>query len=330
MAGKNRRAVSSMLAIMLIIVLLSAGFFTASCSSEDEGVKTLIGLSQPNLSDNLQLCIKTEIQNRCEAYENVRCISYDAGFNYSNQSEDILRLLQLGIDALVVVTVEPDLIADAITQAFDAGIPVIIIGYAPSNGKYTTRVYTDNVKVGRQAGDYVRLLAGDDEIVMLEILGDPESMVSIDLKQGFKQAIQDKENIHNEYVMTGYWSQDKTLERMTESDFKSKAPPIDLIFAQNDSMAIGASLGILDFGREITIIGVGGYPVKNSDLEALKNGQIDATFSVPTGGNEAVDTVIKLLDGEVAPRQIELTAVLVNSSNINQFNTDEVPADDKD
>lgn len=328
MAGKKKQSISFIYLVILITLCVSMSFFTASCSAKDEGVKTLIGLSQPNLSDNLQLCIKTEIQNQCEFYDNVRCISYDAGFNYSNQSEDIQRLLQLGVDALVIVTVEPDLIADAIAQAYDTGIPVIIIGYAPSNGKYTTRVYTDNVKIGQQAGEYVKLLAGDEEIVMLEILGDPESMISKDLKQGFKQAIQDQENIKNEYVMTGYWSQDKTLERMTESDFKSKMPPIDLVFAQNDSMAIGASQGVLDFGREITIIGVGGYPVKNSDLEAIQNGQIDATFSVPTGGKEAVETIIRLLNRDTAPRQIELTAALVNQSNIEQFNTSEVPVND--
>lgn len=318
MVRKKKKRYASIIVLSILIVVCFGGVIClSSCSPENEGVRILIGLSQPNLIDNSQISIKTEIQNRCLSYDNVRCISYDAGFNYMNQAEDIDRLLKLGVDALIVVTVEPELISDAITQAYDTGIPVIIIGYAPGSGKCTTRIFTDNNKIGQKIGEYVVRLEGESECIVLEILGDPESTISKDLKLGFKQAIQGHKNIRNEYVMTGYWSQDKTIERLKESDFNNKTPPIDLVFAQNDSMAVGAALGMADFNRDITIIGIGGYPFKNSDLEALKNGLIDATFVLPTGGNAAVDTVLKLINGESVPAQIELEGTLVSKEDVN-------------
>lgn len=319
MTGKvQNRNTCRIYGIVLGVICSLLTLLLVSCAPNEEGVEVLIGLSQPNLSDNLQLCIKAEIQERCASYKNARCISYDAGFNDERQAEDIGNLLKLGIDALVVVTVEPDPISDAITQAYETGIPVIIIGYAPENGNYTARIFTDNKKVGEKAGEYVLRLAGKNRCVVLEILGDPESAISIDRKQGFQQAIKGAQNIQKEYVMSGYWSQDRTVERMKESDFDSKNPPVDLIFAHNDSMAVGAALGVLDFGRKITIIGVGAYPIKNSDLEALEKGQIDAVFSVPPGGKEAVDTAFKLLNGDAVPALIELETALVTKETVQE------------
>ncbi|MEI8200611.1 MAG: substrate-binding domain-containing protein [Eubacteriales bacterium] len=310
---KNKRQYIFRIALKIFVVMcLCSSVFLTACSTRDEGVGILLGLTQPNLSDNLQLSIKTDIQNRCASYDNVRCISYDAGFNYLNQSDDINRLLKLGVDALIVVTVEPELITEAITKAYETGIPVIIIGYAPESGNYSVRIYSDNIKIGQKVGEYVVQLAGKADCTVLQILGDPESRTSKDLKQGFKQAVESHGNIQNEYVMTGYWSQDKTIERLKESDFNDKTPPIDLIFAQNDSMAVGAALGTADFKRDIKIIGIGGYPYKNSDLEALKSGQIDATIALPTGGEAAVDAALKLINGDTVPDQIELESNLIS------------------
>lgn len=304
--------------IILLLITCTLVLSLASCSAEDDGVQTIIGLSQLNLSDQAQLAIKSEMLERCRFYQDLRCISFDAGFDSNDQMNDIQRLMDLGADALVVVTDDPEPISDAIAKAFDTGIPVIIIGYVPDHQKYSTRIFTDYLKVGALAGDYAVKQAAGRACTVLEIFGDAESLISQELKQGFAQTIQSVANISKEYVMTGYWSQDRTIERLQESDFASKGPIIDLIFAHNDLMAIGAAKVAKPENKDIKIIGVGGFAFDNGELPISPDGTIDATISVSAGGLEAVDAAVRLLNGEDVPRQIELESALVTASDDQQ------------
>jgi ribose transport system substrate-binding protein len=228
-------------------------------------------------------------------------------------------LLKLGLDALIVVTFEPQSLEKPIQKAYDAGIPVVVIGYAPEETQFSTHIYTDNVEIGRMAGEYVRKLSNIRQCTVLEIQGEPHSRITLDLKKGFSEGIASYDNITKEYVMTGYWSQEKTRARMYESDFFSKQPSINVIFAQNDMMALGAAVNLRQTRKSAYIISVGGYSVNNSDLTAIKEGLINATFTYPTGGAEAMEVIMSLMSGEETPKEIVLKSELVNSDNVDAF-----------
>jgi ABC-type sugar transport system substrate-binding protein len=271
------------------------------------------------MTDNFELELFNDINKQCREYENVRFVSYDAGESEEKQAQDIKNLLELGVDALIVVTFEPQNIANTIRDVYDQGIPIILIGYAPDDKAYTTRIYTDNEKVGKAAGEYVKKLSSGRTCTVLEIQGEPHSQISIDRKNGFFSGISPYKNITKEYVMTGYWSQEKTRARMNQSDFFSKQPPINVIFAHNDMMALGAAVNLNQTRKSAYIISVGGYSVKNSDLLAIKEGMINATFTYPTGGEIAVDTIMDIMSGKDVPKEIEIESQLVNEDNVDDF-----------
>jgi ribose transport system substrate-binding protein len=305
--------------IVLVAVCIIAAVVLTRIPLKEDGVQCLIGVSQPNMTDNFELELFNDINEQCHQYSNVRFVSYDAGESEEKQTQDIKNLLELGIDALIVVTFEPQNIADTIRDVYEQGIPVILIGYAPDNKIYTTRIYTDNEKVGKAAGEYVKKLSSGRTCTVLEIQGEPHSQISIDRKNGFFAGIAPYENITKEYVMTGYWSQEKTRARMNQSDFFSKQPPINVIFAHNDMMALGAAVNLNQTRKSAYIISVGGYSVKNSDLLAIKEGMINATFTYPTGGAIAVDTIMDIISGKDVPKEIELESQLVNEDNVDAF-----------
>lgn len=305
--------------LALLLCAAIAAVLLILAPQKNEGVEYLIGVSQPNISDNMQLELYQDIELRCKEYESVRFVSFDAGYSADKQKTDIDNLLLLEIDALIVVTFEPENIADAIERAYKSGIPVIIIGYPPQNDAYTLRIYTDNITIGQMAGEYVKKLSAGRICTVLEIQGEPRSRISIDLKNGFFEGIEPYDNITKEYVMTGYWSQEKTRARMNESQFFSKEPAINVIFAHNDMMALGAAVNLKQTRNSAYIISVGGYSVKNSDLPAIKEGMINTTFTYSTGGSEAVDAAMKLMHGEVMPSQIELPPQIVNKDNVDKF-----------
>lgn len=308
-----------LIATALLVVCIITVIIIVSLPSEEDGVKYLIGVSQPNMTDNFELELYNDIDHQCQQYDSVRFVSYDAGESLEKQKQDIKNLLKLGIDALIVVTFEPQNIADTIQEVYDKGIPVILIGYAPDNDCYTTRIYTDNKKIGNMVGKYVHKLANGRTCTVLEIQGEPHSQISVDRKNGFFEGIAPYKNITKEYVMTGYWSQEKTRARMKESEFFSKQPPINVIFAHNDMMALGAAANLKQTRKSAYIISVGGYSVKNSDLPAIKEGIINATFTYPTGGDIAVNIIMNIMSGKGVPKEIELPSQLIKSDNVDFF-----------
>ncbi len=301
--------------VFLMLALLTG----CALSKEDDGIKYLIGVSQPNMTDNFELELYNDINEQCRQYDGVRFVSYDAGDSEDKQKEDIKNLLELGVDALIVVSFEPENIAETIEGVYEQDVPVILIGYAPDNQAYTTRIFTDNSKIGLMAGEYVKKLSNGRNCTVLEIQGEPHSRTSVDRKNGFIEGIKPYKNIIKEYVMTGYWSQEKTRARMNESGFFQKQPPINVIFAHNDMMALGAAVNLKQTRKSAYIISVGGYSVKNSDLRAIKDGLINATFSYPTGGDIAVNIIINIMLGNEVPKEIEVPTQLINEKNIDIF-----------
>ncbi len=87
-------------------------------------------------------------------------------------------------------------------------------------------------------------------------------------------------------------------------------PHIDLVYGQNDPMAIGAWLAAKNAGREkeMKFIGIDGLPGLDGGRQAVKDGKLAATFVYPTGGKDAVETAEKILHGEKVPHRITLSS----------------------
>ncbi len=71
---------------------------------------------------------------------------------------------------------------------------------------------------------------------------------------------------------------------------------VDLIYAHNDRMAIGASEVARRHGRDgIHIIGIDAAP--NIGIKAVADSVIDATFLYPTEGHRLIRTALAILKG---------------------------------
>lgn len=94
---------------------------------------------------------------------------------------------------------------------------------------------------------------------------------------------------------------------------------MDLVFAHNDEMAIGANKLIESKGMDVFVIGVDGLHGNNRGIEAVREGKIDGTITYPTGGKEAIAYAVKLLNGDEVPCEIELQAQLITVENVEDF-----------
>jgi ribose transport system substrate-binding protein len=112
----------------------------------------------------------------------------------------------------------------------------------------------------------------------------------------------------------------KWLEPQARNEMESalaRFDHIDLVYAHNDPGAHGAYLAAKAAGRtNIIFVGVDALPQEG--VAYVKQGILDATFRYPTGGAEAIDTALKILQHQPVPKQIVLGTRLFDHSNIAQ------------
>ena len=131
-----------------------------------------------------------------------------------------------------------------------------------------------------------------------------ESSVGSD--EGMHEGIAAFPNIHIIHDPVANWLRE---EAMTQMEIALAAHEhIDLVYAHNDPMAVGAYLAAKAKGRdrEMKFIGVDALPGPDGGRQAVADGKLEATFVYPTGGAEAVDIAARILAGEQVPKQITL------------------------
>ena len=100
-------------------------------------------------------------------------------------------------------------------------------------------------------------------------------------------------------------------------------PQIDVVYAHNDPMAIGAYLAAKELNRDqgMIFVGVDGLGGPAGGIKKVLDGVLAATFIYPLGVNEAVTEAKKiLLDPAYRPeKEITLGSTMVTSANAEQL-----------
>ena len=93
---------------------------------------------------------------------------------------------------------------------------------------------------------------------------------------------------------------------------------VQLIFAQNDRLAFGASRVCRKLGldQKIKIIGVDGLPGENGGIDLVEKGTLKATILYPTGGKEAIQTAATILDNKTFKKENVLATTIIDSTNV--------------
>ncbi len=115
--------------------------------------------------------------------------------------------------------------------------------------------------------------------------------------------------------MAADWNKEDAI-RVADSLLKLY-PEVNLIYAHNDRMAIGASETVRRLGRDdIKIIGIDAAP--EIGIQAVADTLIDATFLYPTEGHRIIQTALAILKGKPYNRETILPA----SSAVDLSNAD--------
>jgi ribose transport system substrate-binding protein len=191
---------------------------------------------------------------------------------------------------------------------------VIVLDRRLLGDKYTCFIGADNRKIGKAAGQWiVKTLGGEGNVV--ELKGLMTSTPGQDRNAGFREGIAGSE-IKMIFEADMKWLEPDARKEMESA--LSRFDKIDLVYAHNDPGAHGAYLAAKAAGREKEMKFVGIDALPQEGIAYVQQGILDATFQYPTGGAEAIDVALKILDGKQVPKEVTLGSRVFDKENVSR------------
>jgi ribose transport system substrate-binding protein len=299
-ATHARRGGAFFVAALVVVASLVAGACGSRSSAEH-----LVGFSQCNLGEPWRVAMNAEVAARAKDFPNMKVVFADAQQDNAKQVADVENFLRQRVDLLMISPNEAKPLTAVVERAFKAGIPVIVIDRGIEGDSFTTFIGADNYEIGRQAGEHIaEILKGQGVIV--EIRGLPGSPPATDRSRGMHDAIAGHPALQIIHSPVANWLREEAMAQMEMA--LAAHPRIDLVYAHNDPMAVGAYLAAKAKGRdrEMKFIGIDALPGLDGGRQAVADGKLDATFVYPTGGREAVELAARLLKGDKVPHRVVL------------------------
>jgi ribose transport system substrate-binding protein len=258
-----------------------------------------------------------DVREASEGHPNLRVIFKDAQNNSLTQRAQVEEFVEQGVDLIVISPKEAAPLTRPVAEAYQRGIPVIVLDRRVQGEEYTTFIGADNVRIGGEAGRWIReILGGRGKIV--ELKGLMTSTPGQDRNRGFLEGLALDDNPGLEIVFTGemQWLEPNARREM-ESALATNQE-IDVVYAHNDPGAHGAWLAARAAGREEEMLFVGIDALPHEGQQYVQQGIMDATFLYPTGGAEAVELALEILRGREVPKEIVLGTRLFTQENVDE------------
>jgi len=307
-----KKNISFLIVTMLTVLILG-------CEEKKDMAEFTIGFSQCNSAEPWREAMNKEIMAEASKYPELNLIISDGQQDNSKQVADVENFIVQEVDLLIISPNEAQPLTKVVEKAYDKGIPVIVLDRKVLTEKLTTFIGADNIEIGQAAGEYAaNILNGKGKIV--EIWGLKGSTPAMERNKGFMLGISNYPGIEIIYEQDGAWLRRKGREIMENA--LQRFDQIDLVYAHNDPMASGAYIAAKNVNRfeKTFFIGIDGLPGAEGGVQAVLNGELNATFIYPTGGKEAIIIAKDIFAGKKTPKTITLETVTIDKSNASKYN----------
>ncbi len=287
-----------------------------------------IGITIYQFADNFMTLYREEL---------VRYLTEDCGIPAENitvmdgkndqaeQSNQIDGFIADNVDVMILNLVQSSSAASVIQKADAAGIPVVFINREPSaedmalNGNFCY-VGADARQSGTMQGNIVLSLDnkgdynGNGVVDYVMIMGDPENVDAQYRTEFSVKALTDAGlQVKELFKQRGDWDQTKGQE-LAATALTQFGSDVDVIFCNNDAMALGAYQAIADAGRtvgeDIALLGVDALA---ECVEMVKEGKMTGTVLNDHNGQShaAADAALKAAAGETLEKYYWVDYVMV-------------------
>lgn len=300
------------------LIALAVGAAIAATSYAQAEDKIVVGFSQIGAESEWRTANTNDVMAAAER-AGVELKFSDAQQKQENQIKAIRSFISQKVDIIGFVPIVETGWDNVLREAKRAKIPVVIMDrdLKTDPSLYTAKIGTDSVEEGRRAfrwiDEYVTKTErtprnGGDKLNIVILEGTVGASAAVGRSKGFNEAFNASPNKGKYNILasqTGDFTRQKGQEVM-ESFLKSYRDDIDILFAQNDDMALGAIQAIEAAGLKPAqdIIIVGADAVKGM-FQAMIDGKANATIECnPLQGDLFFETCKKILAGEEVPKSV--------------------------
>jgi len=274
----------------------------------------VVGFSQIGSESEWRTADTRSIQDAITNDPTLVMVYSDAQQKQENQIRALRSFIARKVNVILFTALVETGYGPVLREAKEAHIPVIMIDrdVAPEDQKYRLTIMgSDFVKEGQKAGlwleKYLKDKGMDDgttPIDIAELQGTTGSAPALDRAKGFRMISDKHPNWQIKHSQDGDFTSSQGKQVMEA--FLKDDPHIQVLFAHNDQMALGAIQAIkeagLQPGKDIIIIGCDG--VKGM-LQAIANGEANASIECnPLLGPQAVQAIHDLRAGKKLPARI--------------------------
>jgi simple sugar transport system substrate-binding protein len=234
----------------------------------------------------------------------------DAQQKQENQIKAIRAFIAQKVDVIAFSPVVASGWGTVLREAKAAKIPVILSDRAvdeKDDSLWVSFMGSDFVEEGRRAGKWLveNTKGSTTPVNIVELQGTVGSAPAIDRKKGFEEIIKADPKFKIIRSQTGDFTRAKGKEVM-EAFLKAEGKKINVLYAHNDDMAIGAIQAIEEAGmkpaKDITIISIDA--VKGA-FEAMIAGKLNVSVECsPLLGPQLMQAVKDLKAGKTLPKRI--------------------------
>ena len=299
-----------------------------------------VGISIYQFADNFMTLYRNELQNYLvnELGLKAENISIMDGKNdQSEQMNQIRNFVTQGFDVMIVNLVQASSEPDVTNICNEAGIPVVYINREPDAEREEAWV-TDGIKAtyvgadARQSGTYQGEeiletetkgdINGDGKVSYVMIQGDPEN-VDAQYRTEFSVKALTDAGVEVEELLKqrGDWDQAKA-QQIAQDALNQYGDKIEVIFCNNDAMALGALQAIEAAGRKVNedIYLVGVDALTEAVQNVIDGKQTGTVFNDHfSQAKAAADAAVKFIGGEEVDAKIPVDYIKVTNANAQEI-----------
>ena len=288
--------------VFFAVVLLSSVVFANGSGDSSDGTK-VVGFSQVDNQNPWRLAETESIKSEAAArgYE----LKYSDGQAIqANQIAAVRDFIAQGVDGIILAPKTSTGWEPVLREAKDAGIPVVLVDRDVEAPKdlVVTFIGSDFVEEGERIAQMMIEDLGEGPLNVAELQGQPGADPTIDRKKGFENVINKYPNINITLSQTGEFNRTQGKQVM-EAFLQSDGDNIDVVYAHNDDMAIGAIQAIKEYGltpgEDIYVASIDGV---RDAFVAMRDGELNICVECsPLLGPKAYDALESAWRGEELP-----------------------------
>lgn len=299
-----------------------------------------VGVCIYQFSDNFMTLFRTELQSYLEslgfAPENIEIV--DGANDQATQTNQIQNFITEGVDVLIINPVNSSSAATITDMVTAANIPLVYINREPDadeekrwadNNMNVTYVGCDARQSGTMQGEIIADLGldkidmnGNGKVDYIMIEGDPENVDAQYRTEFSIKALEDaglQVNCLTDQV--GMWQQDQA-QSLVANALSQYGKDIEVVFCNNDAMALGALQAIQAAGRtvgtDIFLVGVDALEEAcNNVLAGTQTGTVFNDHIAQSHG--AADAAVNYITGAGNEHYIGCDYVKVTAENAQQI-----------